>query len=162
MKKQWRNSYDDLCLKQNNDFILKFPINGSFCWGTQNYYMSYTQDCFFTSCKSSMIICLINDNLTNTSSTDEILVMLSLMEEIIKDANSMWISFSVKQPQTFLESWMSFSNMFSTISNMYTYTFNPKLVIKHKLKVIIRNQKIKGTFIRGLFFLNEWGYFSLD
>ena len=42
--------------------------------------------------------------------------------------------------------------MFKTISNIYTYPFNPQLKEK-KLKVMIRNQKIKGTITCGpLFF----------
>ena len=50
------------------------------------------------------------------------------------------------------ESWLNLSNMFKTISNIYTYPFNPQLK-KKKLKVMIRNQKIKGTIICGpLFF----------
>ena len=35
---------------------------------------------------------------------DDMLVRLSLMEQIIKDVNLMRISFSVKHPQTFRES----------------------------------------------------------
>ena len=35
---------------------------------------------------------------------DDVLVRLSLVEKIIKDANLMCISFSVKHPQTFQES----------------------------------------------------------
>ena len=55
------------------------------------------------------------------------LVRLSLIEQIIKDANLMCISFSVKHPQTFRKSWMSLSNMSRTISNMYTFICGPLL-----------------------------------
>ena len=37
------------CLKQDKDFILKFLINASFCWATENYLMCYIQYCFFLS-----------------------------------------------------------------------------------------------------------------
>ena len=56
---------------------------------------------------------------------------------------------------------MSLSDMSRTISNMYTYTFNPQLVIKkHKLKVMIGNQKIKGIFILGPLFSKRMGLFQ--
>ena len=78
------------------------------------------------------------------------LVRLSLIEQNIKDANFMCLLFNVKHLQTFRESWMSLYNMSRTISNMYIF---PELVINHKLKVMIRNQRTKGTFICGpLFF----------
>ena len=60
----------------------------------------------------------------------EVLVRLLLIKQIIKDGNLMCASFSVKHPQTFRESRMSLSNMSGTISNMYTYPFNPQLVTK--------------------------------
>ena len=123
----WFSAYDKLKI-----FSFKFPINRSFCWGTQNYHMYYIQYCFF---------------FTSGRGVDDELVRLLLVEEIIKDANLMCISFSVKHPQTFGESWMSSSNMTRTIANMsYQLTHNWRS--KHKLKVIIRNQKIKGTFKR--------------
>ena len=34
---------------------------------------------------------------------DDVLVRLQLIKQIIKDATSMWISFSAKYPQTFWE-----------------------------------------------------------
>ena len=34
---------------------------------------------------------------------DEVLVRMSLIEQVIKNSDSMWILFSVKHPQTFLE-----------------------------------------------------------
>ena len=49
---------------------------------------SYRQHCFFTS----------------GDSVDNVLVRLSLIEQIIKDANLMCMSFSVKHPETLLES----------------------------------------------------------
>ena len=42
--------------------------------------------------------------LTSGGGVDDVLVRLSLIEQIIKDANLMRISFSVKHPQTFWES----------------------------------------------------------
>ena len=60
----------------------------------------------------------------------KVLVRLLSIEQIIKDANSMCISFSVKHPQTFQKSWLSLPNMSRTISSMYTYPFNPQLLIK--------------------------------
>ena len=41
---------------------------------------------------------------TSGQGVDEVLMRLQLIEQIIKDANSMCISFSVKHPQTFRES----------------------------------------------------------
>ena len=41
---------------------------------------------------------------TSGGGVDDVLVRLSLIEQIIKDANLMSISFSVKHPQTFWES----------------------------------------------------------
>ena len=61
---------------------------------------------------------------------DDVLVRLSLINQIIENVNLMCISFSVKHPLIFWESYMSLSNMSRTISSMYTYPFNPQLVIK--------------------------------
>ena len=61
---------------------------------------------------------------------DDVLVRLPLIEKITKDVNLMCISFSVKHPQIFWKPLKSLSNMPETISNMYTYPFNPKLVVK--------------------------------
>ena len=41
---------------------------------------------------------------TSGGGVDDVLVRLSLIEQIIKDANLMCISFSVKHPQTFWKS----------------------------------------------------------
>ena len=41
---------------------------------------------------------------TSSEGVDDVLVRLSLIEEIIKDANLMRISFSIKYPEEFLES----------------------------------------------------------
>ena len=68
---------------------------------------------------------------------DDVLVRLSLIEKIIKYVSLMCISFSVKHPQAFRESQMSFSNMSRTISSMCTYPFNLKYVIKTKVEVPI-------------------------
>ena len=77
-----------------------------------------------------IIKCAIYNTVFFPSGGDDVLMRLSLIKQIIKDVNLMCISFSVKHPQIFWESWMSLSNMSRTISNMYTYPFNPKLVIK--------------------------------
>ena len=52
-----------------------------------------------------VIICTIYSTtfLNLGGDVDEMLVRLSLVEEIIKDANLMCISFSVKHPQALLE-----------------------------------------------------------
>ena len=52
---------------------------------------------------------------------DDVLLRLSLIEQIIKYANLMCISLSAKHPQIFWELWMSLLNIFRTSSNMYTY-----------------------------------------
>ena len=55
----------------------------------------------------SNIICAIYSTIvffTSGGSVDDILVRLSLVVQIIKDANLMCISFSVKHSQTFWES----------------------------------------------------------
>ena len=95
------------CLKQVKGFILKFPISESFCWGIQNY-MRYIKYWFF---------------FTSGGSVDDVLVRFLLIAQIIKDANLICILFSVKHSQTFWESWMS-------LSNVYTYPFNQQLVMK--------------------------------
>ena len=40
---------------------------------------------------------------TSSGGVEDVLVMLQLLEQIINDANSMCIVFSVKHPQTFWE-----------------------------------------------------------
>ena len=70
------------CLKQVKDFILKVPRKFKFLLG-------YTKLVLFL--------------LTSDESDDDVLVRLSLIEQLIKDANLMSISFSVKHPQTFWE-----------------------------------------------------------
>ena len=70
-----------------------------------------------------------------------VLVRLLSIGQIIKDANSMCISFSVKHPQTFQKSWLSLPNMSRTISNMYTYPFNPQLLIKTQVESYDKKSK---------------------
>ena len=79
-----------------------------------------------------------------------------VVNQIIKDDNSMCIQISVKHLQTFRESWIRLSNMTRAISNMYTYTYFEICIHnyltqnwwqKHKLKAMMRNRKIKETFI---------------
>ena len=64
----------------------------------------------------------------------KVLGRLLSIEQIIKDANSMCISFSFKHPQTFQKSWLSLPNMSRTTFNMYTYPFNPQLLIKTQVE----------------------------
>ena len=52
----------------------------------------------FTICDS--VVCFF---FTSGGGDDGVLVILSLMEQVFKDASSMYISFSVKYPQTFWE-----------------------------------------------------------
>ena len=96
------------------------------------------------------IICAIYSTifLNSGGSVDDVLVKLSIVFQIIEDANLMWISFSVKHSQTFWESWMS-------LSNMYSYPFTQSTIgDENKLKVMIRNQKTKELYmwtIMGIF-----------
>ena len=60
----------------------------------------------------------------------DVLMTLSLIKQISKDANLMWIAFNVKHPQIFWESWMSLPIMSTTIWNMYIYPFNPQPMTK--------------------------------
>ena len=107
--------------------------------------MYYIQYCFFIS----------------GGAADDVLVRLSLIEQAIKDGNLMCIPFNVKHPQ----------NMSRTISNMYTYPFNPQLVIKTSaitLSNISHDKKQKdhlygtfqGTFICELLFFKWMGVFQ--
>ena len=64
----------------------------------------------------------------------KVLVRLLSIEQIIKNVNSMCTSLRVKNPQTFQKSWLSFPNMSRTISTMYTYPFNPQLLIKTQVE----------------------------
>ena len=81
---------------------------------TQNYQIFYMWYGFFTS----------------GGGDDEVLGTFLLIEQVIKDASSMYISFRVKHSQTFWESWMSLSNMSRTITVMYRCPFKQQLVIK--------------------------------
>ena len=63
-----------------------------------------------------------------------VLVRLLSIEQIMKNANSMCISFSIKHPQTFQKSRLKLPNMPRTISNMYTYPFNPQMLIKTQVE----------------------------
>ena len=134
-----------LCLKQIKDFMLKFPINGSFCWGTQNFQVYYTQYCF----------------LNSGAGVDDVLVRLSLIEQIIKDDNLMRNSFSVKDHRHFENrEWVC-----SICSELFPICIHTHLThswwSKSKLEVVIRNQKIKGTFIcRAVLFKWKWVFKS--
>ena len=80
---------------------------------------------------------------------------LYLIKQIINEVISIFISFSVKYPDTFWKLCVSLSNMSRRTPNMYTYRYTqltPNWLQKHDLKVMIRNQKIKGTFILGMLF----------
>ena len=76
------------CLKQVKDSILKVPRKFKFLLG-------YT--------KLLNVLYPVLFLLTSDESDDDVLVRLSLIEQLIKDANLMSISFSVKYPQTFWE-----------------------------------------------------------
>ena len=65
------------CLKQVKHFRLKFLINGSFFGGRQSYQIYY----------NTIFLLQVN-----------VLMRLSLIEKIFKDANMMCISFIVKHP----------------------------------------------------------------
>ena len=64
---------------------------------------------------------------------------LSLVAQIIKDANLICILFSVKHLQTFWESWMS-------LSNVYTYPFNQQLVMKTYVESHDKKPKVQRNF----------------
>ena len=102
-------------LKQVKDFNLKFSIKGKF---------------LLTLIKLLNLLYIILF-VTWGGGTDEVLVRLQLIKKIIKNANLMCISFSVKHQDRFGGSWRSLSNISRTISNMYT--FNPQLVTKAKV-----------------------------
>ena len=70
-----------------------------------------------------------------------LLLRLSLVAQFINDANLMCISFSVKHPQTFRESWISLANMSRPNYNFYTYPFNPQLVMKTWVESHDKNPK---------------------
>ena len=71
-------------LKQVQDFILKFPINGSFCVEVhKSIKCTIYHAVFFTS----------------GGGVEDVLVRLSLIKQIIKDANLRCILFSVKHLQ---------------------------------------------------------------
>ena len=98
------------------------------CWfRTENKLkiLSLTFQWIKVSIEVYKIICAIYNTIFFNSggSVDDVLVRLSLVVQIIKDANLMCISFSVKHSQTFWELWMSWSNL-------YTYLFNQQLVMK--------------------------------
>ena len=75
-----------------------------------------------------------------------LLLRLSLVAQFINDANLMCISFSVKHPQTFRESWISLANMSRPNCNFYTYPFNPQLVMKTWVECQDKNPKDQRNF----------------
>ena len=77
-----------------------------------------------------VIKCTIYSTVFFLLQVEVLLVALTLIEQIIKDTNLMSILFSVNHPKTFLELKMSLLNIARIISNMYTYPFNPQLLIK--------------------------------
>ena len=95
--------------------------------------------------------------LTSDGGVDEMLVTLSLLEQIIKDTNSMCIYFTIKQLKTFQELQMSLSNMSRTISNKFTYTFKLQLIIKTYFASHDYKPKVNGIFILKPLVLNLWG-----
>ena len=70
--------------------------------------------------EDKIIKCAICDTLFFPIGGDDVLIRLSLIIQIIKDVNLICISFCVKHTQIFWESWLSLSNMYITISNIYT------------------------------------------
>ena len=88
---------------------------------------------------------------------DEVLVRLSLIEQIIKDVNLMCIWFRVRHLQMFQESWISLSNMAITTCNMYTYPFSPQLVIKTVKNHDKKPKKSKELSYVDRYFLNRGG-----
>ena len=103
------------------------------------------------SVKVYKIICAIYSTdffFTSGGSVDDVLVRLSLVAQIIKDAHLICILFSVKHLQTFWESWMS-------LSNVYTYPFNQQLVMKTYVESHDKKRKDQRNFyiwsIMGLF-----------
>ena len=64
----------------------------------------------------------------------KVLVRLLSIEQIVKDANSMCISLSVKHPQAFQKSCLSLLNVSRPFSNIYTYPSNPQLLIKTQVE----------------------------
>ena len=103
------------------------------------------------SVKVYKIICAIYSTdffFTSGGSVDDVLVRLSLVAQIIKDAHLICILFSVKHLQTFWESWMS-------LSNVYTYPFNQQLVMKTYVESHDKKRKDQRNFyiwsILGLF-----------
>ena len=88
-----------LCSKQVKDVIFKFPINGHFCWVTH-------------------VLCAIYSTLfTSGRSVDDVLMKFTLIEQIIMDVNLICISFSIKHPQIFWESW--------NVQNYLQYAYIP-------------------------------------
>ena len=77
---------------------------------------------------------------------DDVLVRLPLIKQIIKDVSFMCITFSVKQPEIFWESWMGLFNMSRAISNMPIYPFNQQLVIKTSVKNHDKKRKDQRDF----------------
>ena len=108
------------CLKKIKDIIRKFSIKGSFFWGTQNYYMHYIQYCF--------IFIIISGR-----AVDNLLVKLSLIEQIIKNPSLMGISFSVKHAQTFRELWMNEFVQYVAVSFRLFFNCSMSIYLNYKL-----------------------------
>ena len=94
------------CLKQVKNFTLKYPMDVSVEVHKIIKCAIYIQYSFFS---------------TSGGGVDDVLVRLSLIEQIIKDVYLMSILFSLINPQTFRESYMSLFNVSRIISNMYAY-----------------------------------------
>ena len=108
------------CLKQIKDIIRKFSIKGSFFWGAQNYYMHYIQYCF--------VFIIISGR-----AVDDLLVKLSLIEQIIKNPSLMGISFGVKHPQTFRELWMNEFVQYVLVSFRFFFNCSKSIYLNYKL-----------------------------
>ena len=92
-----------LCLKQVEGFILKFPINGSFCWGRQIFNALYIVH-FFPS----------------GGGVYDVLVRFSLIEQIIKNYNLMCIQCQISTDI------LGFVNEFPQyVQNYFQYVYVP-------------------------------------
>ena len=56
---------------------------------------------------------------------------------------------------------MSFFNVTRIISNIYTYPFNPQLVIETFKSHDKKPKDQRNLYVRGPYFLNGWAYFNL-
>ena len=106
--------------------------------------MCYIQYCFFLS----------------GGGVDDVFSEVVVNETNYQGCHLMCISFSLKHPQIFCESWMSLSNMSKPISNIYTNPSNTQLVIKTSVENHDKKPKDERNYVDH-YFLNGYVYFSL-